>query len=199
MHHPDDASPSANSNTPPSFFSSRRERWLWGWALFVVVVIFATLGLARRLAGTLRDQGLISDAFWAGLILIAAAVFFQGIRMRLRGIEIGVALGVAGAYLIAFLRMAVPEERSHLIEYSIVALLVYEALTERRTQGRRVPAPELLAVLITLLVGVVDEGIQAVLPTRVFDPIDILFDLIASVMAVGGSAALGWVRRRAHR
>ena len=59
-----------------------------------------------------------------------------------------------------------------IIEYSVVALLVHEALTERASQGRRVPVPALLAVLATTLVGGLDEGIQELLPSRVFDPLD---------------------------
>ena len=185
--------------TPTPLFSSDRERRLWAWTLAVVVAIYSTLGLARTLAGELRDRGLISAAFWLGLLLVGAAVVTLGLKTRPRGAEIGVALGVAGAYLIAFLRMTVPEERSHLIEYTVVALFVHEALRERASHGRRVPVPALLAVLATVLVGVFDECIQLFLPNRVFDPFDMLFNFLAAVMAVTGSAALRWVRRRGAR
>ncbi|MCP4356614.1 MAG: VanZ family protein [Chloroflexi bacterium] len=179
-----------------SLFTSTRERRLWLWALAVVVAIYLTLGLARALAGVLRDQEMIGAAFWLGLLLIGAAIVMLGLKTRPGGTEIGVALGVAGAYLIVFLRMTIPEERSHLIEYSVVAVLIYEALMERANQGRRVPVPALLAVLATALVGVLDECIQAFLPSRVFDPRDILFNVLAGVMAVAASVALVWVRRR---
>ena len=36
-------------------FSSERERRLWAWTLAVVVAIYSTMGLARTLAGALRD------------------------------------------------------------------------------------------------------------------------------------------------
>ncbi len=178
-----------------SFFTSNRERGLWLCTLTIVVAIYATLGLARTWAGILRDRDLISTFFWLGLFLVGAAIVIQGLRMRPGGAEIGVALGIAGAYLIAFLRMTIPEERSHLIEYTVVALFIYEALTERASQGRRVPVPALLAILATALIGVLDECIQAFLPSRVFDPRDILFNLLAGVMAVAASVALSWARR----
>ena len=61
------------------------------------------------------------------------------------------------------MRMAL-EERTHLIEYGVVAVFIHEALTERASHGRRVPLPAALAVLGTALVGTLDEGIQAFLP-----------------------------------
>ena len=91
-------------------------------------------------------------------------------------------------------RMAL-EERTHLIEYGVVAVLILEALTERAGHGRRVPLPAVLAILATALIGAVDECIQAFLPTRVFDVQDIVFNTLAAVMAVATSLALGWARR----
>ena len=78
-----------------------------------------------------------------------------------------------------------------------MGVFIYEALTERASKGRRVPVPALLAMLATTLAGALDEGIQAMLPSRVFDPMDMLFNLLAAVMAVTASAALRWARRRA--
>ena len=94
--------------------------------------------------------------------------------------------------------MARPVEALHLVEYSVVAVFIYEALTERASQGRRVPAPALLALLAASLIGVLDECIQAFVPNRVFDPVDMLFNFVAVVMAIIASLALGWARRRAR-
>ena len=177
-----------------TLFSSNRERRLWVWTLAVVVAIYSTMGLAQTLAGALRDRGLLNAGFFLGMFLVLAAIVIQGLKTRPGGPEIGVALGVAGAYLIVLLRMAIPEERSHLIEYSVVALFIHAALAERASQGRRVPVPALLAVLATTLIGVLDECFQALLPNRVIDPRDILFNILAGVMAVTASVALGWAR-----
>ena len=59
--------------------------------------------------------------------------------------------------------------------------------------------PALLAILATTLVGALDEGTQTILPSRVFDPVNMLFNLLAAVMAVTASAALRWARRLALR
>ena len=177
-------------------FSSNRERRLWSCAGAVVVAIYATLGLARRLADALSGSGLGEGLFILACLLVLAAVVTQGLTKRPGGIEIGVALGVAAAYVLVFARMAVPTERSHLIEYAVVALLIHEALAERAANGRRVPVPALLAVFATVLAGALDECIQWFLPSRVFDPVDMLFNALAAVWAVGASAALSWARRR---
>ena len=176
-------------------FTSDRERRLWAWTLAVVAAIYSTLGLARTLAAALGDSSLGAALFMLCCLLVLAAVVTQGLRTRPGGAEIGVALGVAAAYILLFVRMAIPTERSHLIEYGVVALFVHEALTERASHGRRVPAPALLAVLATALAGVLDECIQLFLPSRVFDPLDMLFNVLAAAMAVTASISLRWARR----
>ena len=179
----------------PSLFASARERRLWAWTLAVVVAIFSTLGLARTLAGILRDRGLLDNLFVLGMLLIGAAILTQGLKTRPRGAEIGVALGIAAAYLLLFARMAIAEERIHLIEYGVVAVFIYEALTERASKGRRVPAPALLAFLAAAAVGALDESIQAFLPNRAFDIRDVGFNVLAALMAIAASVALARARR----
>ena len=179
-----------------STFTSQRERRLWVWTLTVVVAIYSTLGLARTLAAVLAEWNLGVGLFLVCCLLVVATAVTQGLRVRPGGVEIAVALGVVAAYLLLFVRMSVPTERSHLIEYGVVALFMHEALTERAHQGCHVRAPALLAVLATGLVGVIDECIQLVLPSRVFDPRDMLFNVLAAVMAVAASSALCWARKR---
>ena len=181
-----------------TLFSSRRERRLWLWVLVVMAAIYATLGLAQTLAETLRERGLLDISiglFLLCMFLVGVTILTQGLRVRPGGAEVAVGVGVAAAYLLVFTRMTVPTERSHLIEYGVVGVLIYDALTERKSQGRRVPLPPVLAVLVTVALGALDEGIQWLLPNRVFDPVDILFNTLAGTMAVAASAALAWARR----
>jgi hypothetical protein len=179
-----------------SLFTSDRERRLWLWTLAVMVAIYTTLGTTGLLAAALRDSGLLEASFVLGMLLVAATIVTQGLKTRPGGVEIGVALGVAAAYLMVFVRMTIPEERTHLIEYGVVAVFIHEALTERASQGRRVPAPAVLAVAVTALLGWLDEGIQAILPNRVYDIIDVGFNALAGLMAIVTSVALAWARRR---
>ncbi len=176
--------------------SSDRERRLWFWAAAVVVAIYSTLGLARTLTGALREPGLVDAAFVLAFVLVVTAVVALGLRTRPRGIEIGVWAGIAAVYLLVLVRMAIPEERTHLIEYGVVAVLVVEALTERTSQGRRVRVPPVLAFLVTAVVGVVDEGLQGLLPDRVVDFRDIGFNALAALLAVVAWTVLRLMARR---
>ncbi len=183
--------------TPSSIaFTSKRERRLWAWTLVVVAAIYSTLGLAETLAQVLGDSGLGPSLFVLSCLLILVAVVTHGLKARPGGAEVRVALGITAVYLLLFARMSIPTERSHLIEYGVVALFVHEALVERASQGRRVAPPALLAVLLTVPVALGDECIQLFLPSRVFLPIDMVFNILATVMAVASASALGWARRR---
>ncbi len=181
-----------------TLFSSKRERRLWLWVVLVMAAIYATLGLAQQWAQVLEERGLLDftvGLFLLCMLLVGLTILTQGLKVRPGGAEVAVAVGVATAYLLVLTRMTIPTERSHLIEYSIIGVLIYEALSERKSQGRRVPLPPVLAILITVALGALDEGIQWLLPNRVFDPVDILFNTIAGTMAVAASAALTWARR----
>ena len=131
------------------------------------------------------------------MVLIGVAIVVQGLRSRPGSAEIAVALGIATVYFMVFVRMGMVEERTHLIEYGIVALLIHAALAERAMQSPHVPAPAVLAVALAGFLGVLDELIQALLPNRIFDLRDILFNLVAAFLAVSAIRALRWARQRA--
>ena len=162
----------------------------------MVLAIFSTLGLASTLAETLGDRGFGVSLFLAGCFLVLASIVVHGLKPVRSATEIGVALGILAAYLLVFVRMSIPTERSHLIEYGVVALFMYEALKERARHGHRIPFVGLLTILATGLIGVVDECVQLFLPGRMFDYRDMLFNVLAGTMAVVACTALRWAGRR---
>lgn len=177
-----------------TFFKSARERKLWFGALAVLVAIYSTVGLARTLAGVMRDRGILSDSIWIGIFLVAATVIAHGLKLRPGKIELAAWLGIAAVYIFILIRMALPEERSHLIEYSVLAVFIHEALRERKNNGGNVPVPSLIAFLATAIFGIIDECIQALIPARVFDPIDMAFNAFAGFLAIASSLLLNWIR-----
>lgn len=183
-------------------FSSKRERRLWFALAIVLVAIYATLGQAPAIVAALGADILNSVGanlvFAIIVLLVVIPVFF--IDRRFSRAEVAVGAGILTVYLLAWLRLGSWEERTHLFEYALVAALVHEALLERRDNGHRVPAPALLALLISILLGWIDEGIQSLLPNRVFELIDVAFNSIAATMIIGMRWVLArvraWVEKR---
>ena len=172
-------------------FTTARERRLWFCAFAVVAAIYSTLGLAGSLAEVLRRRDLLSAALVLLLLVTVAAIVGSGLRRRPGRREAWVALGVAAVYGAAVLRMGgSPEERTHLFEYGVVAVLIHHALDERSRNGRTVPAPAELALLVTALLGWLDEGIQALLPDRVYDMVDVTANALAALMAIAASVVV---------
>lgn len=180
-------------------FTSKREKRLWHWLAAVLVAIFTTLGLAGSLAREMEESFLGVGLFILCCLLVLAMVITNGLTRRPGKAEIGLALGIAAVYIMIFVRMRSPVERSHLFEYGVVALLIHEALKERSTQGGKVPVPAITAILAATFIGVLDECVQAFIPQRVFDPVDMLFNAFAAFMAVVGSELLAWVKRQYNK
>ena len=175
-------------------FTSARERRLWLWALAVVALIFASLGFSGRLVDLLSDDNAAAIAFGLALLLVAATILTDGLQSKPTRAEIAVAFGVAAVVLLALLRLTLAE-RTHLIEYGVLAVFIHAALSERAAQGRRVRLPAALAIVAAAAIGVIDESIQLVLPHRVFDPVDMLFNTLATGSAVTAGLVLARVRR----
>jgi len=185
---------------PTPLFTSRRERRLWLWALAVVVAIYSTLGLAGTLAEVLRERNLLPPALLVLMFVTVAAIVGSGLKRRPGRREIWVALGVTAVYGMALLRMGGSiEERTHLFEYGIVAVLIYQALSERARNGRRVPAPAVLALVATVALGWIDEGLQALIPNRVYDNFDVVRNAVAALIGISGSVVVGWLNERLDR
>lgn len=178
------------------FFTSKRERKLWIYLAIVLVAIYSTLAVAPMLIDWVKDQGLIGASFSGALLLILLAFFTSGLQFRPRGIEMGALVGIIAAYMLVFARMSIPEERSHLAEYTVVGILVFEILRERKANGKNIPYAWFWAILITMAAGVLDECIQALLPNRVFDWRDILFNTLAAIMSVSSISILTWIRNK---
>ena len=178
------------------YFTTKREKRLWIGVLIVIFGIFIVLVIGRPLASMLRDQSLLTNGFWVAIYLTLGTIIWHGWKRRIGIYEIGVWMGIVAIYLLALLRMASPEERSHLIEYSILAIFIHEALKERDRHGKTVRYPGLLAIGIASLIGLIDEYSQLIIPNRVFDLRDIIFNTGATIMAVVASKALSWSRNK---
>ncbi len=182
-------------------FTSTREKRLWLALGFVLGGIYATMGEAPAIVAALGEQILNSAGsnlvFAIIALLVVIPVFF--IDRRLERDEIAVGAGVLTVYLLAWLRLGSWEARTHLFEYALVAALVHEALLERRANGRSLPAPSLAALILAILLGGLDETVQSLLPARVFDPVDLLFNTLAASIIIGSRCLWQWLRSWSKR
>lgn len=180
-------------------FTSKREKRLWVAVTVVVIGIYSLIFIGRPLSGYLRERELLTNGFWLAIALVLATIIWHGLKRRTRPMEIGIWLGIITIYLLVLLRMAVPEERSHLIEYSVLAVFIHEALKERHRNGKPINKRGLVAIGLTIIVGLLDECIQLFVPARIFDPIDIAFNSGAAVFAIAASSFLKWSGNRIGR
>lgn len=179
-----------------SLFTSNRERRLWLWTIAIVGAIYATLSLQGRLAAFLRDLDMLVNAYIFLLLLMVLAIVVNGLKRQWGKYEIWVALGIIAVYGMLLLRLFLsPEERTHLFEYGLVGILIFEALSERKKHDQRVWSPAITAIIVTALIGWLDESIQAILPNRVYDIRDVGFNALAGLMAVVSSLSLAWAKQ----
>ena len=178
-----------------ALFRSSREKRLWIYASLVLVAIFSTLWIGRPLLGIIGNQNMQGVVFGLAMFLVGAAILFYGLKFRPKKIELEIWLGLAAVYLLFVLRLSLPE-RSHLIEYSVLAVFIHAALIERTNQENYAFKPALYAFMITFAIGALDEWIQKFIPDRMFDTNDILFNGLAILMAIGTSMMLIWIRKK---
>ena len=160
------------------------------------MAIYATLGSVPAIVRALSDRDMLDQTFFNVFVVLVVGMIVVGLSTRPGWREVGVGIAVLGVYGLAFLRFALPAERTHLFEFGVVAVLIYLALLERRANGAAIRAPALIAFLSASALGWIDEGIQAILPNRFFDPIDLGFNTGAALGAIAATAALRWARSR---
>ncbi|REK38735.1 MAG: hypothetical protein DWQ20_03615 [Actinobacteria bacterium] len=178
-----------------SLFTSHRESRLWIWAGTAAIAVFASIPFAGSLV-TLIEEPVATTLFVVGLLLILAGLVVFALRIRPGPEELAIALVIGAAYLLLFSRMSIPAERTHLVEYGVIAVLIRAALVERRSNGQFRHNASLVAVGAAMALGTVDELIQAFIPSRVFDWRDIGFNAGAALLAIIAVQALAWARKR---
>jgi hypothetical protein len=141
------------------------------------------------------DQDLQGALFFFTMIAIAITVLLHGLLTRPGISEFTIWRGLSAVYVMLYSRLGFAE-RSHLFEYSVLVIFIHKALIERTIQGKNIPNPAIAAFLVAFVIGILDEFIQLFLPSRVFDPIDILFNGFAAFMAIGASMVIMWVRKK---
>jgi len=184
---------------------SGRTLWLLT-AIVLAVFILAMVPLGRPLVDGLRREGvlglLIGGAFLGGAALVA----LLGLSARFHRLatpgEAAVStlrpspalLSSTGLlYLFGYFLYDLPEERFHFLEYGLLVLALHRGLP-----GVDRPWRDGGVLGLAVVLGLFDEGLQCFVPDRVFDPADLLLNLLAALLGAalvrGLSCDKGWRR-----
>lgn len=176
-------------------FTSNKEKRLWFYTLLVCVAIFSTLIIGKPLVKVFTHQNTQAALFMVVMLLISITVLVYGLRKKPKKIEWVIIIGITAVFIMLLLRLNI-SERSHLLEYSVLAIFVHKALSERLKHRKKASQIKLWAILITALIGILDESIQIFIPYRVFDVEDIVFNVLAVTMVIVAVWVLEWAKQK---
>ncbi len=159
------------------------EKLSWCYVALGVVVVFSTIPVARALRDTVREQIGLQYFLYLAIALVLLGAYFAIKNVLHRKLPLNARLwllAIFGAFLgYIYTLREIPEEAIHVSEYGILGLLVYRALTHRVRDF----SIYLMAALVVALIGVIDEYIQWLTPSRVFDLRDIRTNAIAGALS----------------
>ncbi|MFL6245475.1 MAG: hypothetical protein ACJ74H_05590 [Thermoanaerobaculia bacterium] len=144
-----------------------------------LLAIYATLGIVRTVTNYLRDRGILRMSVVVAFAIAGVAILWLTFRdaRRRSWRSVLALLVVACVYAAVIYPMKSPEEKIHFIEYGGVAALAYAS--SKRYIG---------SAFFVAAAGWIDEGIQALLPSRFYDLRDVAFNAVAGVMALAAIA-----------
>ncbi len=161
----------------------RESEWRsWAYVLTGTVVIFLTIPVARALRGWIELYvGLNFFLYAAAAVTLLVGVWALR-NLRTRNLPLSAYLclfGFIALFLAYIYRLRdIPEEAIHVAEYGVIGILLFRALSHRI----RDYSIYLVATVLVGMIGVLDEYIQWVTPTRYFDYRDIQTNLISGAL-----------------
>jgi len=173
-------------NHPPA-----EKPWLsWAYVAAWTLTIFMAIPLARAIQQFVRDTwGRESFMYAVATIIVAvlAVAVIWMIRFRPASVKACLWLaGVAATFLVYTLNVGQdqPEETVHFIQYGVLGVLVFRALSHRIRDS----SVYLAAAVVCGIIGTADEFIQWLTPRRVWGLRDIWFNFSAGLLVQIGIA-----------
>lgn len=179
-----------------SMFTSTREKSLWILAGVVLAAILTTLVFGGQLLELTENKRWIEQSTFNLFLVLVISLLLSGWKSKKQRIEFWIYGGAAAVIGMALLRMDLTvAERSHMFEYGLLSILIYEALKERVRNGNPIKLPAVSAFAIVGLIGLIDELVQLFIPYRVFDWVDIGFNFFASAFGILLSLGVSWLQQ----
>jgi len=168
----------------------REKEWQsWLYAGLLALVIFCMVPLTRTVQAFVAEhigRGIFTYVVFAAIAIGALAAVRYLWRRPMPG-RSGYFWLAAVAAAFAWYTVVLsgdPEESLHFVEYGVLSLLLYRALSHRV----RDPSIYVAAALIGAMVGMMDEAIQWITPGRYWGLRDIWFNVFAVVLVQVGIA-----------
>jgi glycopeptide antibiotics resistance protein len=167
------------SDAPDAIHSDKRRAWIYvGLMMICILLTLPTTPILWKWATENLGKWVNDIGYLLFLVLFAGAGFHAG--RRFSGSNKRALLLLSGFALVYFYLLKYhcqfPAERLHLVEYGLLAYLVYRALR------LYLPSAEAYVVgfLIASAFGLLDEFIQYKLPNRVFETRDVMTNVLAA-------------------
>lgn len=158
----------------------------WVLLALATVTILTTLTLARKMVRFFYRTDNVWVLKYSTVALLCAVgccvLYYLIFKSKVRDPKTYLYLVlIAAVYgLILFKLSRFPAERLHLLEYGIVGLLAHRAVKHYSKE----PGCTILATLITLNIGLLDELVQGILPNRYYDTKDVMVNAAAGILGV---------------
>ncbi len=162
------------------------ERRSWFYASIWSMIIFITVPLARAIQSYVSERWGRDTFMYAVIITVIIVSSFALLKLRQRKrattkknyLWLVSVSAIFITYTIKLRRN--PEEAIHFIQYGLLAVLVYRALTHRIADN----GIYFVALLITAAIGMVDEALQWLTPQRIWGLSDIWLNTVAAALSL---------------
>lgn len=155
----------------------------WIYVVAGALIVYCTIPVARTLREVVRENIGLKYFLYVTVVLVILAGFVAFRNLHKRGLPLSAKFSlitIVAVFIIYIYELRdIPEEAIHVAEYGILGLLVYRAFTHRIRDF----SIYIVATLLVGMIGIADEYIQWLIPSRYFDLRDIRTNFIAGALA----------------
>jgi len=163
---------------------SARKRFHWGLVVFYITLLYSTLPLAPWLYSRIAGLSAGSFGIYLNVLILSIGISLSGylplVRIEKRPWPYLWLIGIAIGYGLFLATVELPSERIHFLEYGVLGWLLMNALSHDYNSH----ALLLVAALMIVILGFVDEGIQWVLPNRFFELRDVGMNTAGGLLGI---------------
>jgi len=168
------------------------------WSIIVVYtgIIYATLSIVSKIRKFLVEKygdTVFDHIYWLFVVIGIGLLFFCFSKYRGKQLLVKLAIFAvfAGIYAYYLSGMTFAIERIHFLEYGLMGVLIYIAFTRHIQHWISV----ILSLHLVYWIGLGDEAIQGILPSRVGEIRDSVINLFSGVLGI----MFGWFLTEASR